>query len=107
MTEAKKTAPAKARGEKGVPEDPAARQDVAVPLPERRAVDATGRGADVAAATPRARTLNDRPVDPNSATEKIELPPGVEPEEVRDPGRQTPKAPPVENRTGGRGENND
>lgn len=103
MTDAKKPEQAKTDQARGVPGQPEQRQDVAVPLSERRAVDATGRGADVAAATPRARTLNERPVDPNAASEKIKLPPGVEPEEVRDPGRQTPEAPPVDNRSGGRG----
>lgn len=96
-------APGKSTNAEGVPQDEADTQDgVAVPLSERRAVDAAGRGAKVPAATPRARSLNERPEDPNAAPAKIKLPPGVEPEEVRDPGRQTPEAPPVDNRTGGR-----
>lgn len=45
------------------------------------------------------RTLNDRPADPNRAGAKIRIPPGVDAEDFRDPGRQTPDAPPVENRS--------
>jgi len=45
------------------------------------------------------RTLDGRPADPNRAGAKIRIPPGVDAEDVRDPGRQTPDAPPVDNRS--------
>jgi len=45
---------------------------------------------------PPARTSGNHPVDPNSAAAKISFPPGVDPRDVRDPGRQTPGAPPVQ-----------
>ncbi|HYG42934.1 MAG TPA: hypothetical protein VEA17_08435 [Bordetella sp.] len=45
------------------------------------------------------RTLNDRPADPNRAGAKVRIPPGVDAEDFRDPGRQTPGAPPVDNRS--------
>ncbi|MBO9353842.1 hypothetical protein GG851_07525 [Bordetella petrii] len=45
------------------------------------------------------RTLSDRPADPNRMGAKIRIPPGVDAEDVRDPGRQTPGAPPVDNRS--------
>ncbi|MCD0505182.1 hypothetical protein [Bordetella petrii] len=48
------------------------------------------------------RTLNDRPADPNRAGAGVRIPPGVDAEDVRDPGRQTPQAPPVDNRSGQR-----
>ncbi len=68
--------------------------------PEEMARDAVGRGANAPAPKEPDRSINDRPVDPNAAPAKVKLPPGVEPEEVRDPGRQTPDAPPVDNRGG-------
>lgn len=46
-----------------------------------------------------ARSLQNRPIDPNSAAEKT-FPPGVDARDVADPGRQTPGAPPVDNRSG-------
>lgn len=45
------------------------------------------------------RSLNNRPLDPNSSAEKT-FPPGVDGPDVMDPGRQTPGAPPVDNRSG-------
>ncbi|GAA5235107.1 hypothetical protein FOZ76_22950 [Verticiella sediminum] len=48
---------------------------------------------------PEDRTLGNRPVDPNAANQKVRIPPGVAPEEVRDPGSNTPGAPPVDNRS--------
>ncbi|WP_041862869.1 hypothetical protein [Bordetella petrii] len=45
------------------------------------------------------RTLADRPADPNRAGAGTRIPPGVDAEDVRDPGRQTPDAPPVDNRS--------
>lgn len=45
------------------------------------------------------RSIAGRPLDPNNATSKLKFPPGVEPEEVKDPGRQTPDSPPVDNRS--------
>jgi len=45
------------------------------------------------------RTLNDKPADPNRAGAKVRIPPGVDAEDFRDPGRQTPDAPPVDNRS--------
>ncbi|ANN68449.1 hypothetical protein [Bordetella bronchialis] len=45
------------------------------------------------------RSLQNRPLDPNSAAEK-RFPPGVDAADVFDPGRQTPGAPPVDNRSG-------
>ncbi|WP_144639491.1 hypothetical protein [Bordetella genomosp. 13] len=49
------------------------------------------------------RSLNNRPVDPNSMASKVKIPPGADPEDVADPGRQTPGAPPVDNRSGSGG----
>ena len=46
------------------------------------------------------RSLMNAPVDPNSPTTKMNIPPGVEPQDAADPGRATPGAPPVENRSG-------
>jgi len=45
------------------------------------------------------RSVANRPVDPNSITRKVKVPPGVHPDEVWDPGNQTPGAPPVDNRS--------
>lgn len=50
-----------------------------------------------------ARTLGNHPVDPNSLPSKITgLPPGISPEDAVDPGRATPGAPPVDDRSGTR-----
>lgn len=47
-----------------------------------------------------ARTLGNRPIDPNAVNQKHgKVPPGVEPDEVWDPGSNTPGAPPVDNRS--------
>jgi hypothetical protein len=46
------------------------------------------------------RSLMGAPVDPNSPTTKGNFPPGVSPEDVKDPGRATLGAPPVDNRSG-------
>lgn len=46
------------------------------------------------------RSMMNAPVDPNSPTTKVNFPPGVEPEDFNDPGRATPDAPPVDNRSG-------
>ncbi|WP_086068064.1 glycosyltransferase family 2 protein [Bordetella genomosp. 8] len=48
---------------------------------------------------PPPRSLQNRPLDPNSSAEKT-FPPGVDAADVLDPGRQTPGAPPVDNRSG-------
>jgi len=46
------------------------------------------------------RSLINRPVDPNSLPAKApNVPPGVPAEDVKDPGNQTPGAPPVDNRS--------
>lgn len=45
------------------------------------------------------RTLNNRPEDANSAGADTSFPPGVDPEAARDPGRMTPNAPKVDNRS--------
>jgi len=45
------------------------------------------------------RSIANRPIDPNSLPSRVNIPPGVTPEDVRDPGRQTPDAPPVDNRS--------
>lgn len=45
------------------------------------------------------RTLTNRPTDPNSLGADVNIPPGVKPEDAHDPGRQTPGAPPVVNRS--------
>lgn len=78
---------------------------------EKRHVDTHRPSSDANPATPQSpaqsgdgekeadRSLAGRPVDPNNATSKLKFPPGVEPEEAKDPGRQTPKAPPVDNRS--------
>lgn len=46
------------------------------------------------------RSLMGAPVDPNSPTTEFNIPPGVAPEDAKDPGRSTPGAPPVDNRSG-------
>ncbi|HEY9281559.1 MAG TPA: hypothetical protein VIP51_15940 [Eoetvoesiella sp.] len=46
------------------------------------------------------RSLMGAPVDPKSPTTDINIPPGIEPEDVADPGKATPGAPPVDNRSG-------
>lgn len=46
------------------------------------------------------RSLMGIPVDPNSPTTKGNFPPGVPAEDAVDPGRATPGATPVENRSG-------
>lgn len=48
----------------------------------------------------RRRSLANRPLDPNALTTDLNFPPGIEPEDAADPGRATPGAPPVDNRTG-------
>ncbi|NYT80011.1 hypothetical protein H0A70_00630 [Alcaligenaceae bacterium] len=48
------------------------------------------------------RSWMNAPVDPNSPTTKVNFPPGIEPEDAADPGRATPGAPPVDNRSGTR-----
>ena len=45
-------------------------------------------------------TLTNVPIDPNSPLSKGSFPPGIKPEDALDPGRQTPGAPPVDNRSG-------
>ncbi|MCV6901327.1 MAG: hypothetical protein NTT76_01335 [Achromobacter xylosoxidans] len=45
------------------------------------------------------RTLSDRPADPNRSGAGHQVPPGMAPEDVWDPGRATPGAPPVDNRS--------
>ncbi|HEY9316691.1 MULTISPECIES: hypothetical protein [Achromobacter] len=47
----------------------------------------------------RERTLSDRPADPNRTGAGRQIPPGMDPEDVWDPGRATPGAPPVDNRS--------
>lgn len=44
-------------------------------------------------------TLLNRPVDANQMGVDIQIPPGVEPNDLHDPGSQTPGAPPVDNRS--------
>lgn len=44
-------------------------------------------------------TLLNRPVDANQTGVDIQIPPGVEPNDMHDPGSQTPGAPPVDNRS--------
>jgi hypothetical protein len=46
------------------------------------------------------RSLDDRPKDPNAWTNKGHFPPGVDEQDVRDPGSQTPGATTVDNRSG-------
>lgn len=46
------------------------------------------------------RSLMGAPVDPNSPTTDLNFPPGLDPEDAKDPGRSTPGAPPVDNRSG-------
>ena len=45
------------------------------------------------------RSVMGAPVDPNSPVVR-NFPPGLEPEDAVDPGRSTPGAPPVDNRSG-------
>jgi len=47
----------------------------------------------------RERTLSGRPRDPNKLGADWQFPPGVDPEDAIDPGKQTPGAPPVDNRS--------
>lgn len=46
------------------------------------------------------RSVLGAPVDPNSPTTKGNFPPGVSAEDAVDPGRATPGAAPVDNRSG-------
>ncbi|QEI07480.1 hypothetical protein FXN63_17765 [Pigmentiphaga aceris] len=46
-----------------------------------------------------ARTLNNRPDDANRAGAGTTFPPGVDPEDARDPGRMTPESTKVDNRS--------
>ena len=46
------------------------------------------------------RSLMGAPTDPHSPTTNVNFPPGVAPEDAADPGRATPGAPPVDNRSG-------
>lgn len=46
------------------------------------------------------RSVIGKPVDPNSLIEQMQFPPGIESEDAVDPGRSTPGAPPVDNRSG-------
>lgn len=45
------------------------------------------------------RSLINRPTDPNRTGADKQVPPGVEPGDLHDPGKQTPNAPPVVNRS--------
>jgi len=45
------------------------------------------------------RSLNNRPEDPNRLGADRTVPPGVEPEDLWDPGSRTPDAPDVDNRS--------
>ncbi|AVJ29124.1 hypothetical protein [Achromobacter spanius] len=56
--------------------------------------------ADRKPVPPGERTLSDRPADPNRTGAGRQFPPGMDPEDVWDPGRATPDAPPVDNRSG-------
>jgi hypothetical protein len=58
------------------------------------------RGKNTKALKEDQRSLVNAPVDPNSATTRIDIPPGIQPEDVADPGRATPGAPAVEDRSG-------
>jgi len=44
-------------------------------------------------------TLLNRPVDANQTGVDVQIPPGVDPNDMHDPGSQTPGAPPVDNRS--------
>lgn len=45
------------------------------------------------------RSLNNRPEDPNRMGADRTVPPGIEPEDLWDPGSRTPRAPKVDNRS--------
>lgn len=45
------------------------------------------------------RTLSNHPADPNRSGAGRQFPPGLDPEDARDPGRATPDAPPTDNRS--------
>lgn len=51
----------------------------------------------------RRRSILGAPVDPNSPTTASNFPPGVAVEDATDPGRATPGAAPVDNRSGASG----
>lgn len=40
------------------------------------------------------RSMVGRPIDPNSSTAKVNFPPGIDSQDMFDPGRATPEAPP-------------
>lgn len=46
------------------------------------------------------RTLAGRPADPNRSGAGRQVPPGMHPDDVWDPGNATPDAPRVDNRSG-------
>ncbi|VCU69971.1 hypothetical protein PIGHUM_02037 [Pigmentiphaga humi] len=47
----------------------------------------------------RERTLGNHPVDPNGLPARTGLPPGIDRDTATDPGKQTPGAPEVDNRS--------
>lgn len=75
--------------------------------PERAPSDHSGDPQDHAVLRPDTgpredppdRTIGNHPVDANAGHSKT-FPPGIDPKDARDPGRQTPGAPPVDNRSG-------
>ncbi|WP_143705193.1 hypothetical protein [Pollutimonas nitritireducens] len=46
------------------------------------------------------RTLGNHPADPNAWPNKVNIPPGIKPEEAIDPGNAIPGSAPVDNRSG-------
>ena len=45
------------------------------------------------------RSLLNRPTDPNRTGADKQIPPGIKPDDLHDPGATTPTAPPVDNRS--------
>jgi len=45
------------------------------------------------------RSLINRPTDANRTGADVQVPPGVQPDDLHDPGSQTPDSPPVDNRS--------
>ena len=70
------------------------------PIFDKKTRDDDAQRNKPATDTAQDRTLTNRPADPNAATTDLQIPPGIKPEDAVDPGRATPDAPPVDNRSG-------
>lgn len=93
-----------ASGKRGAPPSPGrsdeARGGTGRPVDDGSADSAARRAGSDRPREREDRTLSNRPQDPNRIGGGLNFPPGVDPADARDPGNQTPNAPPVDNRSG-------